>query len=70
MTTINSADLLRVLMKIVDIEREHSGNYDRLQEAYNEAASMGYKANTIRRILLYIERGGQTAGKYYKSRDL
>ena len=67
MTTINSANLLQILTKIEKMEREHSENSCLLRKAYEEAKSIGCDKKTIRRILLYIERGGQTSGKFYQS---
>ena len=51
MTTINSADLLQIVTKIENIEREKVDTSELLTDAYNEAKSMGYDVKIIKHVL-------------------
>jgi len=51
MTTINSADLLQIVTKIENIEREKVETSELLTDAYNEAKSMGYDVKIIKHVL-------------------
>jgi|TARA_R110000868_G_scaffold159726_1_gene388758 uncharacterized protein (UPF0335 family) len=51
MTTINSADLLQIITKIENIEREKVETSELLTDAYNEAKSMGYDVKIIKHVL-------------------
>jgi len=51
MTTINSADLLQIVTKIENIEREKIETSELLTDAYNEAKSMGYDVKIIKHVL-------------------
>ena len=51
MTTINSADLLQIITKIENIEREKIETSELLTDAYNEAKSMGYDVKIIKHVL-------------------
>jgi len=51
MTTINSANLLQILTKIENIEREKVETSELLTDAYNEAKSMGYDVKIIKHVL-------------------
>jgi len=51
MTTINSANLLQIVTKIENIEREKVETSELLTDAYNEAKSMGYDVKIIKHVL-------------------
>jgi len=51
MTTINSANLLQIVTKIENIEREKVETSELLTDAYNEAKSMGYEVKIIKHVL-------------------
>jgi uncharacterized protein (UPF0335 family) len=51
MTTINSTDLLQIVTKIENIEREKAETSELLTDAYNEAKSMGYDVKIIKHVL-------------------
>ena len=51
LTTINSANLLQIVTKIENIEREKVETSELLTDAYNEAKSMGYDVKIIKHVL-------------------
>lgn len=51
MTTINSANLLQIVTKIENIEREKVETSELLTDAYDEAKSMGYDVKIIKHVL-------------------
>lgn len=50
MTTINSANLLQIVTKIENIEREKVETSELLTDAYDEAKSMGYDVKIIKHV--------------------